>query len=209
MPGTEDNEYGDYAELNYNGQGLIYENFEERHWCDYVDDYCSSAWDRCEERCRGCSAWDDAHPYCDIAQEGGEGNYICEQPDYYYTDNGMMTACSGHCEGCPMWAAHHQHSDEERMRAEEEETATETVTVNRDDAHYETVTLRCDSDGLLGIRASDIELTNPMPVISFGNPNITYNTDYVTIDTNPYQWLTFPPHPTEISTELPSEPASE
>ena len=214
MPGTEDNEYGDCAELNYNGQGLIYENFEERHWCDYVDDYCSSAWDRCDERCRGCSAWDDAHPYCDIAQEGGEGNYICEQPDYYYTDNGMMTACSGHCEGCPMWAAHHQHSDEERNR--EEETEREEVTVT---GQAGTVTLRCDNDGLLGIRTSDITVDRvAAPYISFGNPalntSITYDNDVLfTYTNNPYEWLVTNNEEITISRDMPSlpinEPASE
>lgn len=208
MPGTEDPEYNDCDNITYNGRGLIYENFIERHWCSYCDDWCNCADDICEENCRGCSSYDDAHPYCDIAEEGGEGRHECENPDYYYTTDGYMEACSGHCEGCPMWAAHHAHSYEER-NGTMELTATETVTVGRDDAQYETVTIRCNSDGLLGIRTSDLELTNPMPVISFGNPDITYNTDYITLDTNPYPWLNFPPHPTEISTELPSEPASE
>ena len=213
MPGTEDMEYNDCDELHYNGEGLIYENFEERCWCDYIDDYCNSACDRCEETCRGCSAWDDAHPYCDIAEEGGDGRTLCENPDYYYTNNGYMEACSGHCEGCPMWALHHAESYEERMRAEEEETtATETVTVNRDEAQYETVTLRCDSDGLLGIRASDLTTDHVVvPYISFGNTSITYdnNSNMFTYDLNPYEWLTRNNEEITIGRDMPALPTNE
>ena len=193
MPGTEDHEY-DCAELNYNGQGLIYENFEERHWCDYVDDYCSSAWDRCEERCRGCSAWDDMNPYCDIAQEGGEGNILCENPDSYYTYNGTMEACSGHCEGCPMWAAHHQHSYEERMRAEEEETTATEIVTSENTSHFTVC-----ADDLLEIRPHEVCQTviidNNASYITFGRDNgcgVSVRGDI--------EWP---------SLEIPSEPASE
>ena len=220
MPGTEDMEYNDCDELHYNGEGLIYENFEERCWCDYIDDYCNSACDRCEENCRGCSAWDDMNPYCDIAGEAGEGRILCENPDSYYTNDGYMEACSGHCEGCPLWSLHHAHSYEERMRAEEEETtATETVTVNRDEAQYGTVTLRCDSDGLLGIRASDLTVDHvATPYISFGNPtintSITYNdTPLFTYTNNPYEWLVNNNEEITIGIDMPAlpinEPASE
>ena len=156
------------------------------------------------------------NPYCDIAQEGGEGHILCEHPDSYYTDNGMMEACSGHCEGCPLWSLHHQHSYEERMRAEEEETtATETVTVNRDDAHYETVTLRCDSDGLLGIRASDLTVDHvATPYISFGNPalntSITYDNDVLfSYTNNPYEWLVTNNEEITIGRDMPALPTNE
>ena len=212
MPGTEDMEYNECDELHYNGEGLIYENFEERCWCDYIDDYCNSACDRCEETCRGCSAWDDAHPYCDIAEEGGDGRTLCENPDYYYTNNGYMEACSGHCEGCPMWALHHAESYEERMRAEEEETEREEVTVT---APVGTVTLRCDNDGLLGIRASDLTVDHvATPYISFGNPalntSITYDNDVLfSYTNNPYEWLVNNNEEITIGMDMPALPTNE
>lgn len=161
VPGTEDWD-GEYGDLAYNGGGLIYENFEERHWCDYIDDYCRCAGDRCEEVCRGCSAWDNAHPYCDIAQEGGGVDHICENPDSYYAEAGMMTACSGHCEGCPMWEAHHQHSIEEMNRDEEPTTATEENTDNN--THYFTL----KSDDLPVIRPEE-DICQDLRVVSNDN----------------------------------------
>lgn len=211
VPGTEDHEYSDYDDIQYNGQGLIYENFEERSWCDYIDDYCSSACDRCEGNCRGCSAWDDAHPYCDIAEEGGEGHHECENPDYYYTNSGYMEACSGHCEGCPMWALHHAHSYEERMRADEEETtATETVVANRNDAQYENISICCDGDGV-AVRATNITVD---PYLSIGNSSFTHmGHNLFTYNENPYDWLVTNNEEITISRDMPaistSEPASE
>ena len=195
VPGTEDWD-GEYGDLAYSGGGLTYENFEERHWCDYIDDYCRCAGDRCEEVCRGCSAWDSAHPYCDIAQEGGEIDHICENPDLYYAEAGMMTACSGHCEGCPMWEAHHQHSIEEMNRDEEPTTATEENTDNN--THYFTL----KSDDLPSIRPKD-DICKDLSVVSEDSAvsYISFNNSLFMVSAQGNFEL--------ISSETTNEPASE
>ena len=190
VPGTDYCENCDYdydeGELSYNGRGLIYENFEYRHFCDYVDDYCNCACDRCEENCRGCSAWDDMHPYCDIAQTGAGEDYICENPDSYYVSGGMMEACSGHCEGCPMWAAHHQHSYEEVNREEEAIIPAENYIHTTHE--------------LLSLRLADVVADYGYPDISLGQWTITRDNE---------SGLAYNPGDPSISIEMPSIPASE
>ena len=195
MPGTEDWD-GEYGDLVYTGGGLTYENFEERYWCDYIDDYCRCAGDRCEEVCRGCSSWDNAHPYCDIAQRGGEVNYICEDPDYCSVEDGTVIACSGNCEGCPMWEAHHQHSEEELNKEEESATATEENTDNN--THYFTL----KSNDLPVIHPKE-DICQDLCVVSEDNITsyISFNNSGFTVSAQGDFGL--------ISSETTNEPASE
>lgn len=115
LPGSDEADGDDNSRYYYNGEGFVLDNFEERGWCEYCEEYCSCANNMGEYNCRGCSCWDNAHPYCDLEDE----NHLCENPSYYYTTDGYMESCSGHCEGCPMWEAHHKEKEE--INKEEDE----------------------------------------------------------------------------------------
>lgn len=100
----------------YNGAGFRYENFDEVYYCEYCDDYCSH--ECCEEYCRGCSCWDDSHPVCDLDRDE-----LCDNPDYYYTEDGIMESNEDHCSGCPLYKYHccHEEDDYEERKIREEE----------------------------------------------------------------------------------------
>ena len=176
MPGSDEMEHQDYYdndELYYTGEGFICENFSYRHYCEYSDDYCSVE-ECCEENCRGCSCWDNAHPYCDIAESGGEGRVVCENPSHYYSNDGYMEACSGHCDGCPMWALHHAHSYEEvNAEPEEEQEAQEQpetqladirpgqIIIGSDTIPHQTWTVNTNDIGLTYTNSGNITVTIP------------------------------------------------
>ena len=107
LPGTQSGEC-EGEELVYNGEGMICENFEEKHWCDYCDDYCEGG------DCSECYYWRRENPvceldnseYCDNAWEAEEdGNF---DPDY-----SRIVHCGNHCEGCPLYKLHHPDEDPE------------------------------------------------------------------------------------------------
>ena len=106
---------------SYNGEGLICENFYERHWCDAADDYCDY------EDCEHCSIWNrdnavcelDTTHYCDEACEAESDG--CFDPE---DDN--IVNCGAHCDGCPFYALHHPEEEEE------EDSDTEIKSVSSD-----------------------------------------------------------------------------
>lgn len=113
----------------YDGEGFICESFryedeEDRPYCSIAEDYCYYADDICDCNCRGCRYYDDEYPLCNL-----DDTTECENVDVELVDNGRMQSCSGHCEGCPLWAKHHP----EESSQEEEEMETETVTVSTGD----------------------------------------------------------------------------
>lgn len=86
-------------ELEYDGIGFRHDCMEEKFWCEYSEDYCSSG---CctESSCKGCSYWDENHPVCDLCNED------CPNvPDEYweYDRNGIVESRESHCKGCPYW----------------------------------------------------------------------------------------------------------
>lgn len=92
-------------EYCYNGDGFVCYNFsdeDDKPWCSIAEDYCCYADDICDGNCRGCSAYDDEYPMCDL-----DDSTECENVDRDLVDNGQMHSCEGHCEGCALWAAHH------------------------------------------------------------------------------------------------------
>lgn len=113
LPGSY--ECGDDGDerYRYNGEGFIYENFEERYYCEYSDSYCNVECDR--YNCAGqCSYWDDAHPVCDLDEESE-----CENFDWNYIDDGIMCSNKDHCEGCPLWKIHHPDNKEEEEKEDD------------------------------------------------------------------------------------------
>ena len=113
LPASED------GDIIYNGDGFICENFcedEYRPYCSLGEDYCPYAEDMCDGNCRGCWAYDNEYPLCNLDNETE-----CENVDRELVDDGRMQSCSGHCEGCPLWAQHHPSEAEEEM-------VTETIT---------------------------------------------------------------------------------
>lgn len=96
-------------ELRYDGNGFINENFYEDYyeddyepWCSIAETYCRCADDICDGNCRGCMAYDNEYPLCDL-----DDATECEKVDRELVDEGHMKSCQGHCEGCPLWAQHH------------------------------------------------------------------------------------------------------
>lgn len=130
-----DVEYYD-SEYSYNGEGFIAENFEERHYCEYIDDFCSHSC--CEEDCCECSVWQDNNPVCDIDNETR-----CLDPDMSDTANGVMHCNPDNCRNCPMFAAHRPELCEEHK--EEETLEQEILNVNLED--YKEVKLT-SADGI-------------------------------------------------------------
>lgn len=95
-------------EVEYNGEGFIAENFEEKYWCNEADDYCTYGYHNCEE-CNEteCWAWRNAHPVCELDED-----HECEDPDSWYIDDGIMSCSKDHCCNCPFYKEHHQDNNE-------------------------------------------------------------------------------------------------
>ena len=90
----------------YNGYGLIYENFEEKQWCDYCDDYCEGG--NCEE----CYYWRRENPICELDETTYcDTAYEAEQEGDFDPDYTRVVSCGGHCEGCPLYEQHHPKED--------------------------------------------------------------------------------------------------
>ena len=105
LPGTQCQDEDGEDEV-YNGNGMIYENFESKHWCDYCDDYCE--YGNCEE----CYYWRRENPVCEIDEETYcENAYEAEQDGNFDPDYSRIVQCGGHCEGCPLYAQHHPKED--------------------------------------------------------------------------------------------------
>lgn len=134
LPVSDDN-----CELVYNGYGFVAENYEEeeeyRPYCSLGEDYCPYAEDMCDGNCRGCWAYDNEYPLCNLDNETE-----CENVDRELVDDGRMQSCSGHCEGCPLWAQHHPNEAEEEM-------VTETVTATPGTISFGTSVFDINSGG--------------------------------------------------------------
>lgn len=125
MPGTDDdNEY------EYNGCGLIYDNFcYQGVWCDYCDNYCNDVGECCEYECENCHYWQQEHPNCDLTNEP------CEDPDWSYTEDGVMESNEDHCHLCPMWKACHQ-KEEEKAEESDKSDPKDSHTITIDTSAY-------------------------------------------------------------------------
>lgn len=100
LPGSYD---CDGDDVEYNGEGFIRENFYNRFWCEYADDYCDcGCTECCAEDCENCYHWQHAHPVCDLDNETE-----CETPDYESIDDeGIMHHCAWNCLDCPKYKEH-------------------------------------------------------------------------------------------------------
>lgn len=87
------------------GIGFQHNCYEDRYYCEYIDDYCSC--ECCEENCYDCDTWIENHPVCSL--DGEE----CENPDWDEIRHGTMEAQEHHCCNCPRWAACYGDDDDE------------------------------------------------------------------------------------------------
>jgi hypothetical protein len=102
LPGTDDDD-DDYI---YNGNGMVAENFEEKYYCEYIDDYCDCHPD--DRNCEECSIWRENNAVCcldhghwcgsalDAADEGCFDSY-----------SSNVVSVGDHCDGCPLYKLHH------------------------------------------------------------------------------------------------------
>jgi hypothetical protein len=106
VPGTSDSDDG----LEYNGEGYTSENFEEKHWCEYADDYCD-----CDD-CTDCSLWNREHAMCELdTDEYCENSSDAEATGDFDPDYGNIVSCGEHCDGCPLYKLHHpEENDDEK-----------------------------------------------------------------------------------------------
>ena len=107
LPGSEPE---DDEEIEYNGQGFIYENFDvyvneyedESHYCSYIDDYCDS------ENCEECAVWRRSNAVCELDENYScENVYEAENEGVFDPELGRVVSCGNHCEGCPLYKQHH------------------------------------------------------------------------------------------------------
>ena len=100
----------------YNGEGFVCYNFEEKHYCSIIDDYCEDY----DGDCSYCSAYNrenamctlDTNEYCDANAEAEDNG--CFDP---YESN--IVHCGSHCEGCPLYKLHHPDEFENEEEARE------------------------------------------------------------------------------------------
>ena len=103
----------DECDYQYNGSGLIRENFEDvdREWCDYLGDYCESPYD-----CNSCPYYNREFAICDEQLQQGNQRY-CERywqaeeegEDVFDPYSSNIVHCGDHCVGCPF---HCHHAEE-------------------------------------------------------------------------------------------------
>lgn len=116
VPGTSDDNDG----LEYNGDGYICENFEEKYWCDSADDYCS------DQDCEHCSIWNRDHAVCELDENKYcDNTYEAEEDGCFDPDWTRVVKCGEHCDGCPLYKLH--HPEEENDDEEEEEEVDTSV----------------------------------------------------------------------------------
>jgi len=107
--------------IRYDGNGFICSSFYEddyeecNPYCSLADEYCSYADDVCDLNCRGCLAYDNEYPLCNL-----DNQTECENVDRELVEDGRMQSCSGNCNGCALWAQHHPN---------ETSTAIEEITI--------------------------------------------------------------------------------
>lgn len=128
LPGSDDQDGYCYTGDGFICESFNYEDEEDRPYCSIADDYCCYADDICDCNCRGCRYYDDEYPLCNL-----DDTTECENVDVELVDNGRMQSCSGHCEGCPLWAKHHPEE-----ASQEEEMETETITASTGDVRLGT-----------------------------------------------------------------------
>jgi hypothetical protein len=164
-------------ELIYNGDGFICESFYEEEyqpWCSLAEDYCPYADDMCDSNCRGCWAYDNEYPLCNL-----DNSTECENVDRDLVEDGRMRSCSGHCEGCPLWAQHHP----DEASSAEENASSEFKSV-LDEVHTLSVPL-----------TQTITISNDNQ-IGFWTFNPRENTTAYTISQEDMINMTFPDLPT-------------
>lgn len=89
----------------YLGYGFQHNCYEDRYWCEYIDDYCDCSC--CEEDCADCDTWIENHPVCSLDEES------CENVNWDIAHHGVMEAEEDHCSGCPRWQQCHQKEEED------------------------------------------------------------------------------------------------
>ena len=94
------------GEVYYNGEGFCCYNFERRYYCEYAQEYCSSAECCCADCCCDCWAWKDAHPVCEL-----DGCTECQNP--YDVDDGVAICRREYCEDCPLYKEHKREFNED------------------------------------------------------------------------------------------------
>lgn len=103
---------------SYNGEGLVCENFYERHWCEAADDYCDS------EDCEHCSIWNRDNAVCELdTNHYCEETYEAEEDGCFDPDEDNIVNCGDHCNGCPFYKLHHPEEEEEEEDSESDEVA--------------------------------------------------------------------------------------
>ena len=100
---TDDN----YDGVEYNGNGLIAENFEERYYCELADDYCSS------QECEYCAIYNREHATCELTNEYCENYPEAEDNGNFDPDDTNIVSCGDHCDGCPLYKLHHPEENED------------------------------------------------------------------------------------------------
>lgn len=90
----------------YLGYGFQHNCYEDRYWCEYIDDYCDCSC--CEEDCAECDTWIENHPVCSL-----DNTCKCEDVDWDLASHGVMEADEDHCTHCPHWQECHQPDEDE------------------------------------------------------------------------------------------------
>ena len=90
----------------YVGEGFHCDPYTDEYYCELLDDYCCC--ECCAENCCDCDTWIENHPTCSLDE-----TEECPNPNWDYTRHGVMEACTGHCEGCSMWEAHHMPDEDD------------------------------------------------------------------------------------------------
>lgn len=93
--------------VEYIGEGFTCTGYEDRYWCEYLDDYCDCG-ECCEENCYDCDIWRDNHPVCSL-----DTDEECDDPDWRFVDDGVCDAHEHSCRDCPIWKRCHKEDEDE------------------------------------------------------------------------------------------------
>ena len=114
LPGTQCGECDD-AEMVYNGDGMINENFEEKTWCSYCDDWCEYGGE-----CSECYYYRRDNAVCELdTNENCENSWEAMDNGSFDPDYTRVVSCGDHCEGCPLYRLHHPEEFTEEDNKEE------------------------------------------------------------------------------------------
>ena len=93
---------------SYLGYGFQHNCYEDRYYCEYIDDYCE--YNCSEDECTHCETWLENHPVCSLDRD-----HECDDVDWDLASYGVMEAEEDHCAGCPRWRACHQPDEDEDL----------------------------------------------------------------------------------------------